>query len=294
MALEPDELRSFLMLASELHFRKAADRLFVSQPALSKQIRKLEEKTGGALFVRTRRRVALTEAGRVLIPLAERLLRDSQAALDRVREAAEGRAGTLRIGFGIASASEILPQTILRFRRNYPGVEIQMRDMSTPAQTRALLEEQIDVGIVRLPVAHPELVSLPLIRERLVVAVPRGTLYKTKEGLACLRNRPFLVIARTTSTTFYGHVLAVCRHAGFLPEIIQEANETFTILNLVRAGIGVSLVPRSAMRMNVPGVRFHQLHMAEAEWQIGIAWNKLSEKPELIKRFSDTMRSVVA
>jgi DNA-binding transcriptional LysR family regulator len=157
-----------------------------------------------------------------------------------------------------------------------------------------LLEEQIDVGIVRLPVAHPELVSLPLIRECLVVAVPRGTPYKTKEGLACLRNKPFLVIARTTSATFYDHVLAVCRRAGFVPEIIQEANETFTILNLVRAGIGVSLVPRSAMRMNIPGVSFHRLQMAEAEWQIGIAWNKLSEKRELVKRFSDTMRSVVS
>jgi DNA-binding transcriptional LysR family regulator len=294
MTLDLGELRSFLMLASELHFRKAADRLFVSQPALSKQIRKLEEKTGGALFERTRRKVVLTEAGRVLIPLAGRLLRDSQAALKRVREAVEGRAGTLRIGFGIASASEILPQTILRFRKSYPGVEIQMRDMSTPAQTRALLDEQIDVGIVRLPVVHPNLSSLPLIRERLVVAAPRSTPHRPKDGLACLRDKPFLLIARATSTTFYDHALAVCRRAGFVPEIIQEANETFTILNLVRAGLGVSLVPRSAMRMNVPGVSFHQLRMAEAEWQIGIAWNKLSEKRELIKRFSDTMRSVVA
>ncbi len=275
MTLNLDELRSFLTLASELHFRKAAERLFVSQPALSKQIQKLEEKTGGALFERTRRKVALREAGRVLIPLAERLLRDSQAALDRVRQASEGRAGTLRIGFGIASASDLLPQTILRFRKTYPGVEIQMRDMSTPAQTRALLEEQIDIGIIRLPVARPEL-------------------YRAKDGLACLRDKPFLLIARAASTTFYDHVLAVCRRAGFIPEIIQEANETFTLLNLVRAGLGVSLVPRSAMRMSVPGVSYHQLPMPEAEWQIGIAWNKLSEKHELITRFSETMRSVVA
>src|SRR6266513_1326279 len=185
MTLDLDELRSFLTLASELHFRKAAERLFVSQPALSKQIQKLEEKTGGALFERTRRKVALREAGRVLIPLAERLLRDSQAALDRVRQASEGRAGTLRIGFGIASASDLLPQTILRFRKTYPGVEIQMRDMSTPAQTRALLEEQIDIGIIRLPVARPELSSFPLIRERLGVAVPPATPYRAKDGLSC-------------------------------------------------------------------------------------------------------------
>ena len=135
-----------------------------------------------------------------------------------MRQATEGRAGTLRIGFGIASASDLLPQTILRFRKTYPGIEIQMRDMSTPAQTRALLEEQIDIGIIRLPVARPELSSLPLIRERLVVAVPRATPYRAKDGLACLRDKPFLLIARAASTTFYDHVLAVCRRAGMRRE----------------------------------------------------------------------------
>src|SRR2546429_5939492 len=216
MTLDLDELRSFLTLASELHFRKAAERLFVSQPALSKQIQKLEEKTGGALFERTRRKVVLREAGRVLIPLAERLLRDSQAALDRVRQATEGRAGTLRIGFGIASASDLLPQTILRFRKTYPGIEIQMRDMSTPAQTRALLEEQIDIGIIRLPVARPELASLPLIRERLVVAVPRATPYRAKDGLACSPGKPLPPIPPRAPTTYSYPTLSLWRRAGLI------------------------------------------------------------------------------
>src|SRR2546423_558558 len=215
MTLNLDELRSFLTLASELHFRKAAERLFVSQPALSKQIQKLEEKTGGALFERTRRKVVLREAGRVLIPLAERLLRDSQAALDRVRQATEGRAGTLRIGFGIASASDLLPQTILRFRKTYPGIEIQMRDMSTPAQTRALLEEQIDIGIIRLPVARPELSSLPLIRERLVVAVSPRTPLLPQQGAASLRGKTYLLSPRGAVYTLLLTRLAGCVRAGF-------------------------------------------------------------------------------
>src|ERR1700682_3643907 len=127
MNLEFAELRQFLVLAEELHFRKASERLFVSQPALSKQIQRLEEKVGGPLFARTRRKVALTEAGRVLIPLAKELLRDSEVAFDLAKEAAEGRAGTLRIGFGIATVSEILPRTILRFRRAYQHVEDRKR-----------------------------------------------------------------------------------------------------------------------------------------------------------------------
>jgi DNA-binding transcriptional LysR family regulator len=293
MYLDSVELRPFLVLAEELHFRKASERLFVSQPALSKQIQRLEEKVGGALFARTRRRVALTEAGRVLIPLAKELLRDSEAALGLAKEAAEGRAGTLRIGFGIATVSEILPRTILRFRRAYQHVELQMRDMSTPSQIAALLEGKIDVGIVRWPIAHTELDSLPLFREWLVAATPRSMPYKPKEGLASLRDRPFISLPRSASQTFHDHVLALCRSAGFAPRVVQEASELFTILNLVRAGLGVSLVPSSAVKMHVPGIRFHDLPIPEAEWRIGVAWNKLSEKRELISRFSQTIAAVV-
>jgi len=286
MYLGIDEMRSFLVLADELHFGRASERLFVSQPALSKQIQRLEERIGGALFARTRRRVALTEAGRVLVPLARSFLRQSETAFEVAKEATEGRAGTLRIGFGIASVSEVLPQSIIQFRRAYPHVELQMQDMSTPAQISALLEAKIDVGIVRMPIAHAELDGFPLFRERLVAATPRGLPYQDKEGLRNLRDRPFILHPRSASETFHDHVLAVCRLAGFTPRIVQEASELFTILNLVRASLGVSLVPSSAVRMRVPGVRYHELRMPEAEWQIGVAWNKLAEKRELISRFS--------
>lgn len=293
MYLDSGELHSFLILAEELHFRRASARLFLSQPALSKQIQRLEEKVGGPLFARTRRKVALTEAARVLVPLAQRLLQHSAASFHRVREAAQGRAGTLRIGFGIATVSEILPRTILRFRRAYQHVELQMRDMSTPLQIAELLEEKLDIGIVRLPIAHTELESRPLFRERLVAATPPSISYRTKEGLATLRDRPFILQPRSESETFHDHVMAVCQHAGFTPRVVQEASETFTILNFVRAGLGVALVPSSALRMHVPGIRFHELRMPEAEWRIGLAWNKLSEKKELISRFSQTITSVV-
>jgi DNA-binding transcriptional LysR family regulator len=293
MYLEPAELQPFLVLAEELHFRKASERLFISQPALSKQIRKLEEKVGGPLFIRTRRRVALTETARVLIPLASKLLQDSETAFESAREAAEGRAGTLRIGFGIASVSEILPRTIIQFRRAYPLVELQMQDMSTPAQISALLNGRIDIGMVRMPISHPQLTNSPLFRERLVAATPRSVPFQRKGGLASLRDRPFIFYPRAVSETFHGHVLAVCRCAGFTPRIVQEASELFTILSLVRAGLGVALVPSSAVRMRVPGVRLYELRMPEAEWTIGLAWNKVGEKRELISRFSAIISEVV-
>jgi DNA-binding transcriptional LysR family regulator len=293
MNIEIAELHSFLVLASELHFRKAAEKLFLSQPALSKQIRRLEDKVGGVLFARTRRRVVLTEAGRVLLPLADKLVTDAHSVLTLTREAAEGRAGALGIGFGIASVSEILPRTILRFQEAYPHIELRMRDMSTPAQIAALLDGALDIGILRLPIADPALQSIPLFRERLVVVAPPSIAYKPKQGLAALRDEPFIILPRSTSATFHDHVLGLCRRAGFTPHIVREASEMFTILNFVRAGLGVSLVPSAAVRMNVPGVRFHDLQMRAAEWRIGIAWNRFSAKRELIARFTSTIRAVV-
>jgi DNA-binding transcriptional LysR family regulator len=284
MYLDVAELRPFLVLAEELHFRKASERLFLSQPALTKHIQRIELKIGGALFTRTRRKVALTETGRVLIPLAQKLLADSKAAFESAHEAAQGRAGTLRIGFGISSLPEILPRTIIRFRRAYPHVDLQMQDMATPLQINALLNGIIDIGILRIPVPDPRIESFPLFRERLVAVTPRA--FRFQQGLRSLRDRPFISLRRSTSETFHAHALAVCRRAGFIPRVVQEANEIFTILNLVRAGIGASLVPSSAVRMHVPGVHFHELHMREAEWRVGVAWNKSSEKRELISRFS--------
>ncbi len=293
MYLQVEELHSFVVLADELHFGRASKRLFVSQPALSKQIRRLEEKVGGALFTRTRRKVEITEAGRVLLAGADKVLREDEATLTLVKEAVLGRAGTLRIGFGIASVSEILPRTILRFRKTYSQVELKMRDMSTPAQIAALVAGSIDIGIVRLPIAHTELDSLPLFHEQLVVATSGSLSYNSRQGLAALRNQPFVFFPRATSATLHDHVLGLCRGAGFSPTIVQEASELFTILNLVRAGLGVSLVPSAARRMGVPGVRLHDLGLPEAKWRIGIAWNRLSDKAELISRFVATTRSVV-
>jgi len=288
-----DELHSFVVLAGELHFGRASKRLFVSQPALSKQIRKLEEKVGGPLFTRTRRKVEITEAGRVLLSGAEKVLQNAEAALSLAKDAAAGRAGTLRIGFGIASVSELLPRTILRFRKTYSQVELKMRDMSTPAQIAALGEGNIDIGIVRLPIFHAELDSWPLFHERLVLATSRSLPYHRRHGLAALRDQPFVFFPRATSATLHDHVLGLCRRAGFTPMIVQEASELFTILNLVRAGLGVSLVPSAARRMGVPGVRFHDLGLPEAKWRIGIALNRFSDKTELISRFVGTMRAVV-
>jgi len=294
MNLEFSELQAFVVLAGELHFRKASERLFLSQPALSKKIQRLEEKLEGALFVRSRRKVALTDAGKRFLPKAAKLLQDSEDALREAQASMEGRVGTLRIGFGIASVSELLPRTILRFRKLYPEVELQLREMSSPSQVSALVESRLDAGILRMPVSNPKLISVPLFSEDLVLAAKADVPYRPRKDISRFRNSGFIFVSPSVSETFHDRVLSLCLQAGFTPRVVQEANEILTILHLVRAGVGISLVPRSAMRLKVPGVRFHELGWKEPLWRIGMAWKRNSEKLSLISHLVKVVQAIVA
>src|SRR5580698_3818456 len=288
MALELSELRSFVVLANHLHFGHAAGALHLSQPALTKQIQRLEDKVTGPLLIRGYRRVSLTPAGEILRDRARTLLRDAEIAEQMARLAVNGKAGLLRIGFGIASLAAGLPEILTRFRQHFPEVQVAMRDMSTPGQIEALERGDIDVCFVRLPVERPDLVTLSVLEEMLVAAVPRGMSYR--KGLFGLRNEPFVVISRSVSVSFYDHLVQTCRAAGFSPRIVQEVNELFTVLSLVQAGVGVSLVPRSTRLMRVPDVRLLDTNLAEARWRIGIAWRKVDQSDPLVRNFVSLAR----
>jgi DNA-binding transcriptional LysR family regulator len=284
MDIEIADLEAIVVLAETLHFGRAADRLHVTQPALSKRVRRIEDRIGGRLLLRRYRDVRLTEAGRVLAERGRHLLRESAATVDLARAAARGEAGRLRIGFGIASILGLLPDVLLRFRRAHPRVELQLRDMSTPDQMVALLARDIDVGFVRLPLTDARLVVRPVLDERLVAALGPRSPWNARQGLRSLAGEPFIIVARDRSASFYNHVQSVCRAAGFTPRIVQEANELFTVLSLIGAGVGVSLVPRSAALMRLPGVRFRGLALPEAAWNVGVAWHRDASAAPLVRR----------
>jgi DNA-binding transcriptional LysR family regulator len=288
MALELSELRAFLVLAEHLHFSHAAEVLHVSQPALTKQMQRLEAKVTGPLLVRGYRKVALTPAGEILRDRARRLLRDAEVTEQMARLAVNGKAGVLRMGFGIGSLAAGLPDMLMRFRQQFPDVQVFMRDMSTPNQIEALYQGEIDVGFVRLPVESAELVTVPVLEETLVAAIPHGMSFR--KGLPDLRNEPFVVISRSSSVSFFDHLVQTCRAAGFSPRIVQEVNELLTVLFLVQAGAGVSLVPSSASRMRVPNVRLLDTHLAEAKWKIGLTWRKRDQSDPIVRNFVSLAR----
>lgn len=282
MKLEDRELRSFLVLAEQLHFGRAANLLHISQPALSKQIKGLEEKIGGSLLVRNRRDVRLTPAGTLLYAEGRRIVRDLDALFDAAQSAVQGDAGKLKVGVGIATVHSLVPLALRKFREAHPRVEIQIGDMSTPKQIEALLAGEIEVGFVRLPIRHPQLIVKKVLTEQITIVA--STSFRGLLTLDSIRQQPLIMISREVSTTYYDHCIRLFGGAGFSPRIVQEARDTFTLLNLVRAGLGIGLVPRSAKQMHVTGVRFSDIRNREAEWDVGVAWHKLHESA-LVRNF---------
>ena len=220
MSFDLNDLRAFVALGEHLHFRRAAETLHISQPGLSKQIGRLEERLGGELLTRRAGGVHLTPAGSVLLLQARRMLSDAEGIERATRLALKGEAGTLRVGFGIAVLARGLPEVMLRFRQRYPAVDLSVKNMSTSDQLQALTDRSIDVGFVRLSIHAAHIETSPIGKKRLMIVLGEQDA-DVPDGLAGLSRAPFILPCRADSPSFYDHVLRTCRAAGFVPRIVQ-------------------------------------------------------------------------
>jgi DNA-binding transcriptional LysR family regulator len=262
-------LKSFAVLAEELHFGRAAARLGISQPPLSQQILALEQELGVTLLERSSRRVGLTEAGRLFLVEARAILAHVEHAVTIARRAGRGEIGDLRIGFtASAPLMESVPRTIRAFRDARPEVHLTLQELPTRRQVDALAEARIDIGFLRVPGGVPALprgiVAVELDRDELVAylrsdhPLAQGD-PEARIDLAALASDPFVLFQRDVGAGTYEQGLALCRAAGFVPRLGQEAREAATILGLVSAGLGVALLPESLRRIQVAGITFRRL-----------------------------------
>jgi DNA-binding transcriptional LysR family regulator len=222
--VELRHLRYFVAVAEELHFGRAAQRLHISQPPLSQQIRRLEDELGVTLFRRNRRGVALTSAGRLLFASARPLLADA-ARIERVMaEASRSASGILRIGFVSSASYELLPAILRSFQAKYASVELALQEATTAQQVAALLAARMDVGLLRPPVPDPRLALTSLVEERLFVALPavHRLAGRSSVPLGELAGEPFVFFPPRVGGSLYDDVLAACRQAGFAPNVVQE------------------------------------------------------------------------
>ncbi|MCV0246520.1 LysR family transcriptional regulator [Pseudomonas aeruginosa] len=267
--MELRHLRYFIAVAEELHFGRAAERLGISQPPLSQQIQALEEEIGARLFERTNRRVELTDAGRLFLDESRQVLAQVDKAVLLARRAHPGELGELKIGFtSSAPFTSTIPSSIHAFRKAYPDVHLDLQEMSSRQVLKALLEESLQVGVIR-PLALPDAVHwVELFREPLVAVLradhPLAAGSEDGLAIAALAEEPFVFFPRSYGTGLYDQVIALTRQAGFSPRIAQEASEAMTIIGLVSAGLGVSILPASFRRTRVDGVVYRTLSDPEA------------------------------
>ncbi|RUP19310.1 LysR family transcriptional regulator [Methylobacterium sp.] len=276
------QLRCFAAVAEELHFGRAAARLNMTQPPLSRQIQVLERVLDVQLLERTSRTVRLTAAGRSFLPEAQRILRLAETATHVTRQVAAGRAGVLKFGFTAASAYDFLPRLVTAFRRALPDVTLALREMVSKDQIEELLAGRIDAALVRPPVTHPDLIAVRALVEPLVVALPAGNPLALRDGLtpADLGREPLIGYAPNEARYFHDLVLGLLAEAEIRPPMVQQLTQIHSILALVRASLGIALVPAAAERLRFEGVVFRPLALpAPRPVELLLAWRRDADDP---------------
>ncbi len=271
--MELRDLRYFVAVAQQRNFSRAAEQLRVSQPALSEQIRKLEDELGAPLFERTSRGALLTDAGQALLPQARAVLAQAELAAETVRSVADGVAGTLTLGFIDSAWLGILPPLVHRFVERYPNVKLRLRELGTRQQLEALEAGEIDVGIVRGPVWNAGLGGRLIATEPLAVALPADHRLAGESAvtLADLRDDGFITYPADRGAALHEETLRLCHEAGFEPAIVQEADEITTIIGMVAAGLGVAVVPSSLSAIS-PGSVVYRPVAPRAELERWAVW----------------------
>lgn len=291
MRIELRHLRYFLAVADTLHFARAAERLGMSQPPLSQQIRQLEALVGARLFNRTNRRVTLTEAGQLFLIEAQDILARVDHAVDVAQRAQRGEVGELRIGFTRSTPlSGHIPRAIFAFRQALPSVQLLLQEMNSLQQIDALLEHRLQLGIVRGHALPDTLVSKRLFRDPLVAVLRADHPVLARLGksgrlrVEWLAQESFVLFGRSARAGIHDHVISLCRTAGFTPRVVQDAQEASTIVGLVAAGLGVSILPASCAHIQVDGVAYVPLTDPAAMSEIHVVHQR-DERSPLVANF---------
>lgn len=253
---EISQIRCFVAVAEELHFSRAAERLNMTQPPLSRQIRLLEHHVGTQLLERTSRTVRLTAAGKAFLPDAVRILRMAEEAASTARRVAKGESGSLAIGFTAASGYGLLPAMVRRLRERSPGISLTLKEMVSSVQLEALDAGQLDLGLLRPHAGHGELETVSMAREALMLAIPEreADAWAEQPTLTDLNRKPFLMYLPYEAHYFYQLLYGLFDRAGVKPEIVEYVSQIHTMLALVHSGIGVALIPEAAARLHFEGI----------------------------------------
>jgi DNA-binding transcriptional LysR family regulator len=291
--VELRQLRYFVAVAEELNFTRAAERLQIAQPPLSRQIQGLEKALGVELLRRTQRRVELTDAGKVFLDESRQILEQIETTILKTQRTARGETGQLVIGFEGSFNYDFVSQAIKQFRTQFPEVEVVLQEMASGAQVEALRRNRIELGFLIPPPVTDGLEIEVLLSEPLVVALAVTHPLAESEhlSLAQLSEEAWVTGPRSGNCGLLARILKVCRQAGFVPQIRQEANEISMILSFVATGLGVTLVPASTQQIQSQSIAYRPILTPAPEVELAIAWRTNQASPAF-QGFRQTLREI--
>ena len=281
--IEFRHFRYFLAVAEDLHFRKAAERLFISQPGLSRQIKQMEEDLGIQLFIRHNRKVQLTTAGLHLKTELSRTLKDIDNILDSAKLLQEGKQGKLNFGYVGSAMLEIIPDVLLRFKKEYPNVQFGLKEMDNQKQIAHLLSQKIDIGFVRLNRAPRGLIIKPILEETFCLVLPKNHPINSTnfKDLSQLKNESFILFDPSYSPSYYEKVMQIFDDSHFSPIVSHNTIHAASIYKLVENNFGLSIVPKSLLQGYTMNIKFIELNNIPQRTTLSVIWNTNNRNPIL-------------
>lgn len=245
--IELRHFKYFLVVAEELHYRKAAEKLFISQPGLSRQIKQMEEILDTQLFIRSKKKVALTAAGEYLKVELEFILNHLEVTTKQLKHIDGGEYGELRIGFLGSAMQNVIPDLLVKLRDKFPKVKTNLEELSNSAQINAIIKDTLDLGFVRLARVPDGLTMQTVLEDTFSIVLPESYTISVKDfkSVDILKNEDFILFSQDYSPLYFDTVMSICEDAGFTPKISHKSVHAQTIFKLVENKLGVAIVPTS-------------------------------------------------
>jgi DNA-binding transcriptional LysR family regulator len=283
--IELRHLRYFLAVAEELHFRKAADRLFISQPGLSRQIKQMEQELGLDLFERSNKKVYLTKAGKYLQHEVELVLKNLDHMFSHTQLIDQGKEGEISFGYVGSAMQNVIPEFILKIKDDYPNIHYNLKEMENPDQIDALFMKEIDLAFVRLDKVPKGLNIHPVFEDTFSLVLPESHAlnHNNFKGLSALKEEPFILFDQSYSPAYYEQVMQIFEQSGFHPQISHNTVHASTIFRLVENNLGISIVPSSLLlgySMNIKSIELNQIPQRTV---LSVAWSSSNRNPILNK-----------
>jgi len=283
--LELRHFNYFLAVAEELHFRKAADRLCISQPGLSRQIRQMEEIIGVQLFVRDKRNVSLTNSGEYLTKELTYIFNHIEFTLKQAQLIDLGNEGEVRIGFLGSAMQTVIPELMVKANANFPNIKFNLEEMSNYLQVEAIEKDELDLGFVRLARVPKGLKMKTVQIDTFSLVLPKEypLTQKTFKNIAQVSNENFILFSSRYSPLYYDKIMSICEDKGFAPKVSHRSVHAQTIFKLVESGLGVSIVPTSLQYGFDLNVKFLEIPKIKQKAILSAIWKENNRNPALQK-----------